>query len=61
MSEHPIKAERGVREWLLGGDFILPTFTFQPNKLVQVLLYEGEKGMVYNESEQKLIVYRYNR
>jgi hypothetical protein len=61
MSEHQIKAERGVREWLLGGDFLPPTVTFQVNKLVQVLLYEGEEGMVYNESEQKPIVYRYNR
>ncbi len=57
MSEHPIKAERGVGEWLQGGDFLPPTAaTFQPNKLVQVLLYEGEEGMVYNESEQKPIV-----
>jgi hypothetical protein len=61
VSEHPIKAERGVGEWLLGGEFLPPTVTFQPNKLVQVLLYKGEEGTVYNESEQKPIVCRYNR
>src|SRR5690348_13953345 len=62
VSEYPVKVRRGVGEWLLRGDFLPPTYTFQPDELMQVLLYKGEEHTVYDKkSVQKLTVYRHNR